>query len=383
MNVPWRRLSVLGVAGRAAALGFGLPLLGDIAARLVLRHYRLPDDLIPRQPMHVLEAAVMSFACFCLAASVPARHPMGVAAYARWLTTTPWRPGAPLPLGSPLPGWREALFLAIITCGCALYCGRCAAWPVTSFAVGYAVVAVGMYRATPWPFPPAVVFLLATLTRAFPSLPAMVAVALATLAVAFWGIRVSLDHYPWGLDEPKIREPALGPVFSRLGPAPVKDGVTWRTGLTAAVLVGWILYCVLARFEELALPDSFAGALAFAAIIGVLLSLIRFGIYCGGHWSPLSLRGRIATGRLIIPGYDYVLLAPLAAAVMAPALPALLHRAGASPAAAFGLSASAFLIVLLLARPTLSEWKLTGHHRMVLLSGSGTDPKSRRAREAA
>ena len=382
MTRPWRRQNLFGVIVRGGALGFALPLLADASVRAVLAHYRLPLDGLPWAQIHLGEAVPMAFACFFLGLWAPTPHPVTDSRYARWLMTTPWRAGMPLPLGSPLPGWREAVFLAIVCAGCALYCGQSAAWPLVAFSAGYSLANLALFRATPWPFTPAVVFLFAALTRVFPSPPAMMAVALAMLAVACWGTRLSLDRYPWGLDEPKVPEPSLGPVFSRLGPAPIKNAVTWRTGLTTAVLVGWILYCALSRSGELALPDSFAGALVFAAVLGVLLSVIRFGIYCGGHQPPLSVRGRIATGHLIIPGYDYVLLAPLAAAVLAPALSALLHRAGASPAAAFGLSAAAVLIVLLLARPTLSEWKLTGHHRMVLLAGP-SNPKPARNREAA
>ena len=45
--------------------------------------------------------------------------------------------------------------------------------------------------------------------------------------------------------------------------------------------------------------------------VTVIALVVRLLIYTGPFRPPISLRGRIATGRWVIPGYDYVLLAPL------------------------------------------------------------------------
>jgi hypothetical protein len=68
-------------------------------------------------------------------------------------------------------------------------------------------------------------------------------------------------------------------------------------------------------------------------------------------------------GRWIIPGYDYVYLAPLATLAIGTALPWALFRLGASaPLTAF-ITVVGVMLVALGAPPTLAKWSLTGEYR--------------------
>ena len=83
-------------------------------------------------------------------------------------------------------------------------------------------------------------------------------------------------------------------------------------------------------------------------------------------WSlpPISLLGRVATRRWIIPGYDRVFVAPAIAMLLAAALPRLLIEVGVSPAAATFLATAAAVFAAIGIGPTLMNWGLTGNYLM-------------------
>jgi hypothetical protein len=108
----------------------------------------------------------------------------------------------------------------------------------------------------------------------------------------------------------------------------------------------------------------FLGIALGSAAICVVLG--RIGVYrIGERLPPISLVGRIMTGRPIVPGFDRVLVAPLLAIFFVVEAPRTFTSWGADPALA---TASAFALVLLATLtvgPSREAWTLTGHYRIL------------------
>ncbi len=79
---------------------------------------------------------------------------------------------------------------------------------------------------------------------------------------------------------------------------------------------------------------------------------------------PISLLGRIATGRLIIPGYDMALLAPLAPILAAGVLPDAATAVGIPMVIGYPVAAGVVIWLALALPPRRTDWQLTGHHRI-------------------
>lgn len=105
-------------------------------------------------------------------------------------------------------------------------------------------------------------------------------------------------------------------------------------------------------------------ALAMILVLG-LEALFRLFIYCVPYRPPINLLGRLATGRLIIPGYDKVFVSPLAAAVGVPLLAWQLTGLGLPAKLVMPVAAAAGLYLVLAGPPLYPDWHLTGHHRHV------------------
>jgi len=100
-------------------------------------------------------------------------------------------------------------------------------------------------------------------------------------------------------------------------------------------------------------------------IIGVSAALGRALVYCNICRPPVSFFGRIATGRLIITGYDQVMLAPLAILLTALAVTQIGNQFNLLPSVIAALAAGSVPLIGLGAGPRLRRWRLTGEHRMV------------------
>jgi hypothetical protein len=129
-----------------------------------------------------------------------------------------------------------------------------------------------------------------------------------------------------------------------------------------AFAVGWLMFCAAYHFRELPeikeFPQMASAYIVMPAVIG------RLWIYLYGYVPPISVFGRIATGRLVIPGYDVVLVAPLTIGLVAGVLPRTLSAIGIAPLIAYPLAASVVTWLALALPPRREDWQLTGHHRI-------------------
>jgi hypothetical protein len=98
----------------------------------------------------------------------------------------------------------------------------------------------------------------------------------------------------------------------------------------------------------------------------------RVLLYCHSYLPPLSLLGRLSLGRLIIPGYDKVFIAPQLAVLMFVAAATLPFWSGVSHPIAASIGVMASWWILFGMGPSLDAWRFTGSHRIVkgvLLTG--------------
>ncbi len=106
--------------------------------------------------------------------------------------------------------------------------------------------------------------------------------------------------------------------------------------------------------------------------VTMFVALGRLAMTLAGHAPPISLFGRIARLRPLIPGYDQVFLAPFAAAFVAAAGPFTLEQAGVPIDVAIAASGSLAMMTLALAGPDRRAWQLTAPCRVVSgIAGTG------------
>ncbi|HWE35267.1 MAG TPA: hypothetical protein VG406_01745 [Isosphaeraceae bacterium] len=308
-------------------------------------------------------------------------HPSYRQGYRRWLEMTPWRLGQPLPVGPIHLVWEDAVILSAMI-GPSWYLGD--AHPLGLLAIflaSYLFCLAGTFPTTgasaySW----AVLFGLGGVARLNPWPEYAAGAAIALYVVAWLGLRRSLGRFPWpppaelpqGMPklaastdpEPSSNSRLLGWPSDRLSPK-IDQGL--RLGAVAAVLssllAGWWVYALSSLIPH---PDA-RDHLVYMVYGYGLLSMIaaRLAIYVTGYAPPISFWGRLARLRPIVPGYDRVLVAPLAALVLGVLGPIELYRMGVSSVVALSATLASALLVTLLSGPGLREWHLTGHHRIV------------------
>jgi hypothetical protein len=294
-------------------------------------------------------------------------HPAFRGDYRDWLAQTPWRVGKPLPLGPvhlvpqdfvilggmvalawPLLGMDAFLLFRYFAIGYlgalafALYIGK-AAW------CGYFIALNGGFLAVLWHYPG--VFL---------------AVSLVSYGIALAGLQQSLGRLPWdGAHRPQPGEETqatLGWPYSQLGPKPVlaRKHVVGKA-IAAGLLIGWLAYAIDQRIQEEGIGAPLRASVPMAFVWLGLTRLVRYRV---GYAAPLSLLGRLRTGRLVIKGYDQIFAAPLLA-VFTPIIALLLGPRLGWPtdvlvAGALGISVA----ITFGMGPGVLEWRLTGNHRI-------------------
>jgi len=135
-----------------------------------------------------------------------------------------------------------------------------------------------------------------------------------------------------------------------------------------ALFLPWVMYLSFSASgigpTEMS-PDDYSFFVFAVYGIHLILCLIRLAVYLSGYRAPISLLGRFATGRILIPGYDKAFLAP----VISMAFLFLCHHGLIVVGVGSGLAISASIwgahLILFLAGPGLERWRLTGNHRLV------------------
>jgi hypothetical protein len=299
-------------------------------------------------------------------------HPAMRSDYHQWLTTTPWTARKPLPLGPlhlvpqdvlllgaiVLLGWPRLQWLALV--------------PVQVFLVVY-LLALGVLHwltgVKTWGY--AVGFAAGFTVLAMPDMLLFIAVSLATLAVAYLGLRRSLAGFPWeNLFVTELRRQLVGkgtqPLgwpYDQLGARfPQLVGVTPPDALFSGALAGFWFF--VGSYQLRFLPDAAAGRYAvYFVFLGPAVG-IRIAVYCYGYVPPLSVLGRLVHGRWIIPGYDHVFVAPLLTVGVGAAALYVPRATGIDSLWTTPIAFALTWWVIFGMGPPLQPWRLTGNHRI-------------------
>jgi hypothetical protein len=320
---------------------------------------------------------------FCIVAGmwrIVAHHPAYHAGYRKWLTTTPWTAKVPLPFGSMMVTWQDGLFLLA-----AMWLAHSHSRPsptqlLCAFGITYAVVAAFSLLATKRPNEAFVLAAgLAAMVPAWSHPLGAIGIAACLCAFACVALHRSLAGFPWETGKFLTIGARPAAPMDRLGPLPVEQRLSWREALMLASLGGLWTF-VIAQASQMAGIER--SEIMVIAECSALVGLIRFVVYIsGGHLPPISLLGRIATGRIMIPGFDKILLAPACGFALSIVTPIALSRLGLTGPVCLATTVGLVLAANLGLGPDLNAWRLTGAHR-IRLSGPSEPRDIRRGRGA-
>jgi hypothetical protein len=313
-------------------------------------------------------------------------HPLLEPAYGAWLAATPWTSRKPLPLG-PI----HLVLQDVVAIGAMMVLGwlGCDGWPLfvpqIFLGVYSLALAASLFLTGVWPWGYAVMFGLGLAARLWRDTTACLGVETITYAAVYLGLRQSLALFPWRLVQwssdflmgmrpegkavaaERAAQSAFGWPFARLAPRfPGDPGrVPLYHAFLSSLLVGWWVFALTSHAATIANATDRHAVLFLSGLVAGIAAVVRVCVYCAGYWSPISFGGRLATGRLIIPGYDQVLVAPLLAMMAAGAIIFNFMVFDLNPLICLSTVPAVALFILLGMGPTLHAWRLTGNHRIV------------------
>ena len=305
-------------------------------------------------------------------------HPACNQPYAAWLKLSPWTADKPLPLGPIHLVWQDALVVGALTALATWHARVNPALPLAVFGLVYLCGLTLLLAFTRrWWSCLVLGFLWPALILPGAEGAPTIALVAAIVAVIWHGHRKSLRAFPWqflgsshrpsgSILQMEIRIEALGGStrtpstvgwpFLALSPKVQCYSVSTLTSICLSALIGWWSFCLSEHFKVEPLPELILLLTVFAA-------MIRLAIYCSGLAPPFNLWGRIASGRIAVPGFDKVFLTPLAAVLVAIVGGIIVRRSGSWYPVAQSCVMAAIWHVLFSGGPRLRNWVLTGQHR--------------------
>ena len=308
-------------------------------------------------------------------------HPAGNWPYAAWLRMSPWTADKPLPLGPVHPVWQDAAVIGVLAGIAKWHAQLDPSLPVLAFGMTYLIIMTILLAMTRlWTAFLALAFLWPALM--LPTLagwPSILLVAALILVICL-GHRKSLQTFPWPILSNTNRtntaaegrsglnlelrldgfggEPSyLGWPYLALSPKIKRRPIPGSTSFFISALAGWWTYCIVESSRMESLPGL---VLTFA----LAAALLRMLIYCSSIAPPFNIWGRIASGRLILPGFDKIFLTPLAVVSVGIVGGMIIRRSGSWYQAAEACVMALLFFVLLAGGPSLRIWILTGQVRL-------------------
>jgi hypothetical protein len=306
-------------------------------------------------------------------------HPACNWPYAAWLRSSPWTANQPLPLGPVHPVWQDAAVIGVLMVIAKCHARIDPVLPVVAFGLTYLIVMTILMAITRnWPSFLALGFLWPTLMLpCVEGWPTIILVVLLILVI-WQGHRKSLRTFPWPfLSKPNITKAAserfglnfelrvdklsggpsyLGWPYLVLSPKSERRPITTSISFLMSSLAGWWTYCVIKSSEMESLPE-------LILVFALLSAVIRLAIYCSSIAPPFNVWGRIASGRIVLPGFDKVFLTPLAVVLIGVVGGMAIRRSGLWYAVTESCVIALLWFVLFTGGPTLRNWILTGQLR--------------------
>ncbi|MHC5538937.1 hypothetical protein ACYOEI_12015 [Singulisphaera rosea] len=334
------------------------------------------EGLRARPSTIIVGAAAVGLGIF----RVLAFHPFFRPRYREWLARTPWTSRSPLPDGPVSLIWEDAILVSVLA-SMVLHAPLVSPPRIlTTFLVSYlAALLVTLMTTGASAYGYAIVFGFGLIAHLWQEPWAALSVALAFACVGQLGLCRSLERFPWASEpdwylagftkalgfsrhlETKCGWPydQCRPQAARLVKIPLSDAIV------LSLLAGWGFFVFLGKLEE---PrERVAAARDISVFMIMVMAGIRTLVYVLKGLPPISLLGRLATGRWIIPGYDQIFMASIVTCV-APFVIALgLRQIGASDEVIGSMAIASALFVVLKTGPRLETWGLTGRLRIFRL----------------
>jgi hypothetical protein len=315
-------------------------------------------------------------------------HPACNPGHAGWLKLSPWTADQPLPAGPVHLVWQDTVVVGVLT-AIGIWHHVNPLLPVTVFLFAYfawftvllaftrrrgSCLALGFLWPSQMlpgvaPVPPTSV------------LPAICVVA-AMACIIWYGHRQSLKAFPWDFIKTAPRSPRssrsaldievrmpgsgsssaagtlfeLGWPFFVLSPKIRPPAISPRTNLALGALAGWWSFCIIKASHMEPVPD-------IIVLFTIVAATLRLLIYAVGAAAPFNILGRLATGRIIVPGFDKIYVTPLAVVVAAMLGGTIVKRAGAWYPVTESIVIAVLWWMLFGGGPTLRNWALTGQFR--------------------
>jgi hypothetical protein len=310
-------------------------------------------------------------------------HPACNPGYSRWLKLSPWTADRPLPAGPVHLVWQDAVVVGALA-AIGIWQHVNPLLPVTAFIFVYlAWFTVLLAFTRRWGSCLALGFLWPSLMLPgiAPVPPTSVLPAICVVAamayVIWYGYRQSLKAFPWDFIKTALRSrrssrsaldievriPSaagtlfeLGWPFFVLSPKILPPTISPRTNLALGALAGWWSFCIIKASQMDPLPE-------IIVLLTIVAATFRLLIYAAGAAAPFNILGRIATGRIIVPGYDKIYATPLAVVVAAMLGGIIIKRSGAWYPETESIVIAILWWVLFGGGPTLRNWALTGQFR--------------------
>lgn len=304
---------------------------------------------------------------------VRAFHPFYSRKYREWLCLTPWSIEKPLPKGPVHLIWADLITLVPLTV--LAYSNYSIYFPVPAvvFLAVYLFLVCITFEGEEFGFAVLCLFLAPFAIYPFANLYIALLVLIFLYIICWFGLRQFLRGFPWNtkywkadkvkeLREQAIRQRVIGWPFSILNIYEI-SGISVLVAFLLSLLLTWWLHVIQWIIEE---PLR----LGWLVILTSFVTLFRAGAYACEYRPPISLLGRIFTGRLIIPRYDKIFIAPICIFLAGTLLPFALGRLGVNTTLNFELCFFLIFFLALSLPPTLNEWRLTGAYRIGELARS-------------
>jgi hypothetical protein len=333
-------------------------------------------------------------------------HPRLRPGYAAWLRSLPWSPPDPLPLGPVHLVWVDALVFAVL--------GGLTYWiyprPLTllqvlpfialgSLTFYSLALLLGTLRQTVH-----VVIVAALLPLLLYPQPRPLQAGLVMLAIylVLWHAHrrdmaafplepIRADRRQDDLEE-AVDRGLLHGLYIVSGPEHRARGRTWADVLCKCALAAWWAHVIVALMADefrtdwqnvaaqMARPGMANVLRFFWTILYVFLFVSRLWVYLNGHLPPTNWRGRLLRGRLIIPGYDVVFIAPACLVAFGLWGPMALQALAVPPQALPALSVFVLMLIALGMGPSRQRWQWLAPHRLVVPMQWGK-PAQQRSRD--
>lgn len=297
-------------------------------------------------------------------------HPVFNRPYLTQLALSPWALHKPLPCGPVHLSGADAVVLGLLALLTVVFpvesrwtllvvfLAAYAAGLFVSFCMADQAVYISLY------------VILAPLSYYLHGTIHLTAIVLAGLVgIGLWGVRSYLAQFPWNtpwwnetlvgrLKRDAVNRQVIQWPFRKLAVRVTASLTLWEGAFIGLLVFWWVHVITWGAAQE-----GFSVMILYPFAIGLIV-LMRLLCYIAGYRPPISLLGRLRTGRLVIPGYDQVFLAPAAVALTGIFGPMVLKSLGVPGTLALEMSFALSIFAAVTFPPSVERWHYTGQHRI-------------------